>query len=676
MEVSKRSLKLYFLYYITFFMGLNACQPVETTPQILEVQKKPPFPVSLLVGEDKHDAHPWLDQDHGEFINIGESRELSLVDGGHWIVFELSMGQTVELSIAAEQEFDAYLFGPVIFRDSDQISYLEFLQFGADKYIQGWNEFNQYTLNAAEGGHYLLVLMSTNSRKGVDRSLVLNTRCFSRCESRAELEYNLESTISVPESLTLPRRNQITDIPYDHLNPLNEAKIELGRILFHSTQLGTKAKKSFGERTYSCASCHNLNYGSAAGAPQGIGEGGSGGVFNNDDHSRRFIDPIYDDADIDAQPIASPSILNSAYLKTALWNGALGIADVLVPNGFPLHNANKDNLDKWKPGTPPFWSHLGFTGLETQAIVGLHVHRMSIHDSPLKSDPKVISLFEEAFSDEEIYTLTEVEDCYHLLLSQTFPDTYFSTHSEDSPTESLVSCASELASSPYRMSLVSDLKASLAIAAYERSLLASESPFQRWLRARVNAQHEKQVHLTLDELRGAQIFFAPTLGNCAHCHSGPALSDGEFHVMGLADLLSSDRSRVHTKFFEGEEKGRGGWLQSESQKYAFKTPQLYNLSQRSFFGHGSTHQSIESIVRYMTQGQRMVSFVGGDRPLDSAFTERDLSESQIQDLIAFVTTGLLDETLVEELPQSDLAECIISSDPTSQKEQACDIDIY
>lgn len=46
---------------------------------------------------------------------------------------------------------------------------------------------------------------------------------------------------------------------------------------------------------------------------------------------------------------------------------------------------------------------------------------------------------------------------------------------------------------------ISDMKASLAIAAYERTILSNKAPFQTWLRGEQNA-------MTLNELRGALFF--------------------------------------------------------------------------------------------------------------------------------------------------------------------------
>ena len=604
----------------------------------------------------------------GRRLNIGERFEGAFEQGITWASFELARDQSIQLSVEEASSLRAFVYGPIDHREAMPPSPEPFFRDGDELFVRGWERPTNVMFKASRGGHYLLVVVSQDtSRRGV----AIETECVRGCLSRQRLDAELRTAIPDLRAYMLPARTDLNAIPHDQINPLNEAKVELGRRLFHNTKMATLARKEEGQSTYSCASCHNVHHGWGAGAPQGIGEGGLGGVFNEEGWSRRVIDERYDDEEIDAQPIASPTILNSAYLGTALWNGVLGLGDVVVPGAEPIRNPNVEFADKWKPGTPPYWSHLGFSGLETQAIVGLHVHRQSIVGSELARDSGTIELFERAFPQAEIDALQSVEDCYHALLPITFPETYFSAREQDSVPEG-VDCEAALEPSPYRDDAVSDLKASLAIAAFERTVLATEAPFQIWLRESAERADVASSAMTLDELRGARVFFDAQLGNCARCHTGPALTDGAFHVMGLTDLIESDRSRVHTKLFEGEENGRGGWTGRDDLKYAFKTPQLYNLAQHSFFGHGSTHRTLESMVRYMVRGKKMVGFIGGDRPLAPAFTDRELSEGQIQDLVVFVSTGLFDPTLTEELPNVERDECLISSDSISSQEQGCD----
>ena len=74
----------------------------------------------------------------------------------------------------------------------------------------------------------------------------------------------------------LPEDGLTALIPQDPRNPITPEKIELGKLLFHETGLGSNPLKVQGEYTYSCASCHHVAAGFQAGVIQGIGEGGFG----------------------------------------------------------------------------------------------------------------------------------------------------------------------------------------------------------------------------------------------------------------------------------------------------------------------------------------------------------------------------------------------------------------
>jgi cytochrome c peroxidase len=89
-------------------------------------------------------------------------------------------------------------------------------------------------------------------------------------------QINLVSSI---DELKFPAENDWNAIPQDPKNPINIAKVELGKFLFHETGLAIDAKREEGLNTYSCASCHHAKAGFQSGILQGIGEGGSGFGF-------------------------------------------------------------------------------------------------------------------------------------------------------------------------------------------------------------------------------------------------------------------------------------------------------------------------------------------------------------------------------------------------------------
>lgn len=69
---------------------------------------------------------------------------------------------------------------------------------------------------------------------------------------------------------TLPASDDFARIPQDPKNPLSQAKVELGRNLYHETGLAIDPVRPEGKLTYSCASCHHSRAGFQAGRQQGI----------------------------------------------------------------------------------------------------------------------------------------------------------------------------------------------------------------------------------------------------------------------------------------------------------------------------------------------------------------------------------------------------------------------
>lgn len=330
------------------------------------------------------------------------------------------------------------------------------------------------------------------------------------------------NNVSSLVALQLIKDNSLATIPQDPKNPITQAKIDLGKLLFHETGLALNPKKEEGMKTYFCASCHKAKAGFQSGIKQGIGEGGSGfGRFGEG----RVMDVNYDETTIDIQPIRSPTILNTAFQDVMLWNGQFGGT-----------KTNAGTASEWTIDTPKETNTLGFEGIETQAIAGADVHRLKIDPEMILANETYKSLFDEAYPDiaiEERYT---------------------------------------------------KLYGALAIAAYERIVVASEAPFQKWLQGEEYALNES-------ERKGAMLFFGK--GKCYTCHSGPGLNGMEFHALGMNDLSGND---VPGSVDETTKKGRGGFTKNPEDDYAFKTPTLYNLKDVRFLGHGGSFTSVKEII--------------------------------------------------------------------------------
>ena len=186
----------------------------------------------------------------------------------------------------------------------------------------------------------------------------------------------------------MPTDTEYEKIPADPKNPITMEKIELGKLIFHET--GITAGISNMKNTWSCASCHHAKAGFKAGISQGIGEGGQG--FGNAGEERTVIPGMEGIADV--QPIATPTVLNTAYQEVMLWNGQFGNQ----LNGIINSNINDDILST--ESTPKTANKFGLSGLETQVIAGFGVHRLDVSEtSILRSNSSYIELFNLAFPD-------------------------------------------------------------------------------------------------------------------------------------------------------------------------------------------------------------------------------------------------------------------------------------
>jgi len=167
-----------------------------------------------------------------------------------------------------------------------------------------------------------------------------------------------------------------------------------------------------------------------------------------------------------------------------------------------------------------------------------------------------------------------------------------------------------------------------AIAAFERTLLANNSPFDRYMRGDKSAMTEEQVS-------GMKRF--ESVG-CVKCHSGPMFSDYKLHVMGIPDnpaLPASD---------DGAEK-----------TYAFRTPTLRNLNFTAPYEHNGMFPTLSAVVGFYedASGGRSRNPKVSSEKLDPLLLElKDFDEEDV-DLVEFLralSDDKFDKTIPERVP--------------------------
>lgn len=396
-----------------------------------------------------------------------------------------------------------------------------------------------------------------------------------------------------------PLPTEFNKIPQDPKNPITQAKIDLGALLYHETGIGLNPKHPEHQGTYSCASCHFAKAGFQAGRHQGIADGGMGFGVNGEG---REPDPSYAVAELDVQPVRSPSALNIAYQEVILWNGQFGATG---PNAGTEAN--------WTPGTPKEVNHLGYQGVEIQAIAGQGVHRMTMN-TQVCEDLKYRQLFDKAFPGVDPSIRYDKE------------------HS------------------------------GLAIAAYERILLAGQAPFQLWLRGNKNA-------MTNEQKKGAALFFGKA--GCASCHNGPSLANMEFYAIGMKDLYENVLPTFGADANSEANLGRYSFTKKEEDKYKFKVPQLYNLTDSPFYGHGASFTNVRDVIAYKNLAVKENANTP-DSQLSDEFKPLNLIEAEINAITDFIEHALRDPNLLRYQPLSIRSgNCFPNNDPQSKIDLGC-----
>ena len=149
---------------------------------------------------------------------------------------------------------------------------------------------------------------------------------------------------------------------------------------------------------------------------------------------------------------------------------------------------------------------------------------------------------------------------------------------------------------------------SLALAAWERTLVSPPTRFDNWIAGDAAAFSDA-------ETRGFRIFIGK--GRCNNCHTGFALSDNNFYDIGLP----------------GEDLGRGAVIGLAAADHAFKTPTLRELAWTAPYMHDGTLATLEDVLHHYEGG-------GVARPTRSRDLPQQLrlSDSERTDLIAFLDT--------------------------------------
>jgi cytochrome c peroxidase len=121
-----------------------------------------------------------------------------------------------------------------------------------------------------------------------------------------------------------------------------------------------------------------------------------------------------------------------------------------------------------------------------------------------------------------------------------------------------------------------------AIAAFERTIVSSNSAFDKYVMGESNAMDESAI-------RGMQLFKGKA--RCILCHNGSNFTDNQFHNLGVPQegLLKEDLGRYNV-------------TRRDRDKGAFKTPTLRSVTETAPYMHDGVFKTLEDVIEFKDKG--------------------------------------------------------------------------
>lgn len=318
-----------------------------------------------------------------------------------------------------------------------------------------------------------------------------------------------------------------------------------------------------------------------------------------------FYDPILSGSkDVSCATCHQPEFNYAEFLETSIGVNGVGSGSkrhFLSPNNIPFVRRNSQSIlntafngirngETYQPESAPmFWDNRA-KSLEEQALIPIVT----------LEEMRGRSLAEESILDEIIERIKNIQE-YQSLFSEAFPG-------EKDPIQ-----AGTVAK---------------AIAAYERTLIATNSRFDQYMRGDSSA-------LSTSEKEGLALFLKT---GCARCHSGPMLSDFKLHTLGVPD--SQNRKEPDA---------------GPNNSFAFRTPTLRNLRYTAPYMHSGKFNTLEQVLEFYEDisGGKISNPNVSARQMDPLATQMNVNFRDISRIVEFLNTlndDNFDKTVPERVP--------------------------
>lgn len=314
-----------------------------------------------------------------------------------------------------------------------------------------------------------------------------------------------------------------------------------------------------------------------------------------------FFDPILSGSkDVSCATCHQPEFSYAEFLETSIGVNGLGRGSKRYfqdPNDIPFVKRNSQSIlnaafngirndEPYRPESAPMFWDMRAKGLEEQALFPIRTfEEMRGHGYE-----------EEKVVEEVVDRLARIPE-YRTLFAAAF-------RSDRNPVN-----AGNLAK---------------AIASYERTLIATNSRFDQYMRGDSSA-------LTTGEKEGMNLFLK---AGCAKCHSGPMFSDFKLHTLGVPDTPNRKESDT------------GG-----NPNYGFRTPTLRNLRYTGPYMHSGAFKTLDQVLLFYEDlaGGKIENPNVAVYQMDTLINQMEVRFKDIDRIVEFLN-ALNDDSFEKSIP--------------------------
>ena len=414
---------------------------------------------------------------------------------------------------------------------------------------------------------------------------------------------------------------------------ITEEKRYLGKMLFFDPVRTNNIKPEFGgvpamAQTASCGSCHLAAAAGKAGVQMNLSLGGEGFGYRDPSDGTLVIRRRVRPGLVDILPTAIEQVVDGVVIRSGRFD-AVDSVPRLSPAmvGFAFNNRLLLGGEAGEPHGPGK-VNINPDGLpagENLAEIAAGAHRMAgTQNDALQAVPAYVKLFQDAYPQE----------------------------------------ADRADASGDLDVLINDRTVSRAIAAFLRTVITRDTPWDRFLAGDTSALSKRQ-------LEGGLLFARTTAeggANCIACHSGPALNkalgdetgvgvEENFHNVGIGDHPLQALARSTLGNPDHRDRGRAGATGLAADAFKFRSLTLRQLRRGGHHTHAAIFRTVRRVVEYFNAGTPLDLDAAAAGTLSPLFTNPrgdgyppglGLRQPQITALVDFLENALYDNAFIRE----------------------------